>query len=288
MENNNSNSQISSDQAPASIHFGHLGLIMFAALVLLGITWMKNPALFSFKKNQSAVLTDANVPRYYPYTPPPEDQQPQVLGASTEPQGPSIIQDDGTVVPVDMSQVLGASTQGVQLSLDGVKVNAVAESAEAVKKYFSQAQAIEAGSVGDANFAGALSSGNQDQINQQAQKVIAVRDALQKISVPQGLVKLQKLKIIQYNSAIALLQNFTLADNNPEQTNLDLQQFIKSLQDQDSENIAVAQKYGALDPYSNLYSNTPGSVTVAANQATLGSDYSSTITNNSGLGNVGP
>ena len=77
---------------------------------------MQKPELFSFGKNKNQVA-DSNVPKYYPYTPSADDQpKPEVLGASTN-QGPQIIADDGTVVPIDAGQVLGVSTQGVELSL---------------------------------------------------------------------------------------------------------------------------------------------------------------------------
>ncbi len=185
-----------------------------------------------------------------------------------------------------MGQVLAASTQGVQLSLSDVKVNAVAESSAAIKKYFSGAQAIESGAVGDTNFASALTSGDQSQINQQAQKLITVRDGLLKLPTPQGLVKLQQLKIIQYNSAIALLQNFTQVDQNPEVVNEDLQQFIKSQQDLDAENIIAAQRYPAEDPDSVLYLN-PDGAPAATLPAAGSADNPQTTLNNFGNGNAG-
>jgi hypothetical protein len=239
-----------------SIHFGHFGIVMLAAILLLGISWMKNPALFVL--HPVSQTADADAPHYVAYVTPPEDlPQPAVLGASTN-EGPSIIQDDGTVVPVDMGQVLAASTQGVQLSLNDIKVNAVPESSAAVQKYFSDAKQIESGFAGDANFGAALTSGNQEQINQYAQKLTTVRDALQKLAVPPGLVKLQQLKIVQYNSSIGLLQNFTQGDTNPDLVNEDMQQFLKSQQDLDAENAAVAQKYPALDPDAALYVSPDG------------------------------
>jgi len=269
-----------SNQAPAqaeALHFGHLGVIALVAVLLLGATWLEQPQLFQFKKANTD-LSDANVPHYYPYVAPPEDQPlPEVLGASTD-EGPQIINDDGSVQPVDMGEVLAASTQGVQLSPDSIKVNTESDSAGNIQKYFDQSQSIESGFAGDAAFAAAINSGDQDQINAQATKLIAVRDALQKILVPLSLVKLQQLQIIQYNSAIALMQNFTQGNQQPDQVNSDFEQFMKSEQDLDTENAAVSQEYPTEFPLAALYVSSDGSLLPQATDTpsdfTLSSDSS--------------
>jgi hypothetical protein len=171
---------------------------------------------------------------------------PLVAGANTN-DGPSVINEDGTVSQVDMGEVLGASTEGVVLSLDEVKVNTIADSSEAIKNYFVQANSIEAGVVDSGEFETALSSNNQKLIDAQAQKLNAVKDALQKLSVPQSLVRLQKLKIIQYSASVGVLQNFTQADTNPELVGKYLQEFLKSQQDLDAENSLVAEKFNLTD-----------------------------------------
>ncbi len=248
-------SQNLSLSAKAPIHWGHFGVIMMTAVLLLGLSWFEKPQLFDFHKSQD-VADNSDVPRYYPYVAPSQDQvQPQVLGASTD-QGPEIIGDDGTVQPVDLGEVLGASTQGVVLSTADVKVNTIPDSAMAITNYFIQAEKIELDPVDDAAFEAALSSNDQNQLNQQAQKLTAVVNALQKLSVPRSLVNLQQLKIVQYNSAIALLQNFTQADQNPTLVDQYLEQFIKSQQDLDTENANIAQKFGSLDPQAALYSQS--------------------------------
>jgi hypothetical protein len=257
----NSQNEIPSSEISSHIHWGHFGTIMAALVLLLGVTWLSKPQLFDFKKAQQ--VSDASVPRYYAYVPAPEDQpQPEVLGASTD-QGPEIINDDGTVQPVDMGQVLGASTADVQLSLNNIQVNTVPDSTASIQKYFSDSQNIENGPIDNGAFETALSSNDQDKINQQAQTLIAVRDTLQKLPTPQSLTQLQKLTIIQYNSAIELLQNFTDADNNPQLVGQYLEQFLKSQQDLDTENVAMAQKFGAEDPESDLYLNPDGSSAIA-------------------------
>lgn len=252
-----------SAEAAPQIQWGHFGTIILVAFLLLGMSWFKNPALFTFHKTQNSVAA-SDVAHYYAYVPSAEDlPQPAVLGAATT-DGPQIIGDDGTVHSVDLGQVLGASTQDVVLSLDSIKVNAVPDSQQAIQKYFSDAQTIENGSISNTDFAAALNSGDQTQINQQAQKITVTRDALLKLLVPQSLVKLQKLKIIQYNSTIAMLQNFTQADQNPDLVNSSMQEFLKSQQDLDTENIAVAQKYPNDDPLASSYLNPDGSAAATA------------------------
>jgi hypothetical protein len=256
---------------------------MSVALLLFGISWMKNPNLFAVFKssNNNAAAASSDAAKYYAYVTPAEDMQPMVLGASTQPQGPMIINDDGSVQPVDMGQVLGASTQDVQLSLDDIKVNAVADSSAAIKKYFADAQTAENGAIDQVSFAAALNSADQSQLDAQAQKLILINNALQKVSVPQSLVKLEKLKIVQYNSEISLLQNFTKADQNTEQTTQALQQFMKSQDDIDAENAALAQKFPNDDPYAEIYAGSP-----ASNQstATEPGDQSNQTINTTSLG----
>jgi hypothetical protein len=70
-----------------------------------------------------------------------------------------------------------------------------------------------------------------------------VRDGLQKLLVPEGLVKWDQLNIIQYNAAIGLLQNFTQANNNPELVSQYLGQFLKSQQDLQTEGQTIAARY---------------------------------------------
>lgn len=230
---------------PNAIHWGHFGVVLGAMLLLLGATYMQKPKLFSFNKSSVAINSE-DVPKYYAYVQPAEDTVPLVAGANTN-QGPSIMNEDGTVSSVDMGEVLGASTKDVVLSFDDVKVNAVGDSSAAIEKYFVDSQSIETVPVDSTEFETALSSNNQELINQQAQKLIAVRDALQRLLVPVGLVKLQKLKIVQYNATISLLQNFTQSDSNPQLVTDSLGQFLKSQQDLDDETNVVSKKYN-LDP----------------------------------------
>ncbi|MBI5530268.1 MAG: hypothetical protein HY918_02085 [Candidatus Doudnabacteria bacterium] len=243
MENINSNYQ---EAIPnQGLTLGHLGIVFATILLLLGISWMKNPALFAFHKNQQP-QNFADVPRYYAYVSPAEDAQPLVAGANTNDVA-SLINEDGSVSPVDMGQVLGASTEDVVLSLDDVKVKTFKDSPEAIQKYFADTQSIENGPIDGTEFEAALSSGNQSRIDSQVKTMEAIKNNLQSLSVPESLAKLHKLKIIQFASAIGVLQNFTKADESPELVGKYLQEFLKSQQDLDTESAAVQQKYNLTD-----------------------------------------
>src|SRR5438105_11502470 len=134
-------SNIQTAQMPAPIHWGHFGAVLGVMVLLLGFSWMQKPDLFAFHKN-AVLVDDANTPHYYAYQAPPA--QPLVAGASTD-QVPSVINEDGTVSPVDMGRVLGASTQDVQLSLSDVKVKTVPDSSQAINKYLGDFQSLENG-----------------------------------------------------------------------------------------------------------------------------------------------
>jgi hypothetical protein len=227
-------------------NFGNLAAICLVAVFLLAVSWIKNPSIFSFHKTDAHVSQgdQQDVPHYYAYVAPSEDQQPLVAGANTDPQGPSIINEDGTVTPIaNMGQVLGASTENVKLSLDTIAVKEIPDSDDAIKKYFSDSQSIESGYINNTDFQSALSSGDQLQINQQSKKLSAIQENLRKIQVPSSLVRLQKLKIIQYAAAVGLLNNFTQADKNPELVGQFLDQFLKSQQDMDTEMSFAEKKF---------------------------------------------
>lgn len=241
------NTSVIQYEEDGQFHTGHLKAVLMVAVLLLGISWMKNPQLFSVFKNQKApsVAATADMPRYYAYVTPSEYTQPMVAGASTQAQGPMIINEDGSVSSVsDVGQVLGASTENIQLSLDQIQVKEIPDSDAAIKQYFTDAQNIESDYINNADFETALSSGNQKLIDSQAQKLTDIQNNLQKLSVPASLVKLQKLKIAQYQAGVGLLNNFTKADDNPELVGNYLSEFLKSQQDMDAENQAIEQKFG--------------------------------------------
>lgn len=235
--------QYSIDQKPAQLHFGHLGLIAMTGILLLGVSYMKNPAMFS--SHPATLAVDPSlVPHYYAYVTPAEDRQPLVAGASTAGPGVSIINEDGSVTPVDTGSVLGASTQDVVVPMDNIPVNQVPDSDASIKQYFSDATNVEASFINNADFQTALTSGDQKQIDAQAVNFTTIVANLEKLPVPASLVKLQKLKIAQYQAGIGLLHNFTQADNNPTLVGQYLDQFLKAQDDMDNETLAAEQKFG--------------------------------------------
>ena len=230
------------------VHLGHFFTVMSVAVLLLGISWMKDPGLFRTKKSLPIAANEQDVPHYYAYVTPSEDLPgPQVAGANTQGQGPSIINEDGSVTRIDLGQVLGASTENTLLPLDKIFVKEVPDSEPAIRQYFTAAQNIESGFINNANFESALSSGNQEQINKQAEIISKIKDNLLNLSVPSSLVKLHKLKIAQYQASVGLLNNFTQADSKPELVGQYLEQFLKSQQDLDTEQSVVNQKYNLPD-----------------------------------------
>ncbi len=228
-----------------AVSYGNLAVVFFALVLLLGLTWLKQPQLFSLK--HTAVLNNADVPKYYAYVQPAEDAIPLVAGANTN-DGPSVINEDGTVSNVDMGQVLGVSTQDVNLSLDSLKVSTIPDSQGSVEEYFKKINNVESGPVDNSDFETALSSGNQSLIDAQAEKLFAIQSTLQKMVVPKGMENLHKLKIINYEAAVAILKNFTMADQNPELVGGSLQRFLKSQQDLDRELTRVVKQY-KINPY---------------------------------------
>ncbi len=226
------------------IHFGHFSLILVTFILLAGFTYMQKPGMFKFSQNQN-ILSKQEVPKYYAYVP-ENIPAPLVAGANTS-DGPIIINEDGTLSPVDLGQVLGASTQQVQLSLDEIKVKIISDSNENIYKYLDELKVVMNGPIDNAEFETALTSSNQVLINAQADKLVLIKNQISALPVPQSLTRLAKLTIIQYESAIGVLRNFTQADENPELVGQYLQAFLKSQQDLDSENNLVADKYNLSD-----------------------------------------
>lgn len=230
------------------IHFGHFGLILSVAVLLIGVSWMKHPDLFDvFKSKSSSSSIAANLPRYYAYEPPAELNQPLVAGASTQDQGPQIINEDGSLSPaVEAGDVLGMSTENVVLNLDAIKVQTQSDSPEDIKAYVASVQEAEAGYLDSAQFEAALSSGDQRQIDQQAQAVQSIADKLTALPVSTSLVRLHKLKILQYNAALQILKNFTQADENPELINQNLDMFLKAEQSIQDEVSTLSKTLGSV------------------------------------------
>ena len=240
----------STDQIQEPIHWGHFRAIFLVAILLLGFAWLKNPQLFSslsFHKKQSTADAQ-NVPHYYPYVADAADQQPQVLGASTQPQGPMIINEDGSVTPAgDSGSVLGASTDPAMLQeLNNIPViSEIADSNQSIQKYLSDSSAIEVNYVNDTDFVQALSSNNPATVAAQIPKIQNIITELESLKVPHSAVTLQKNKILQYQSAIVMLQNFNNPAGDTATMNQAFQDFIQS---QDTINSETGNLTAALAP----------------------------------------
>lgn len=236
-ETNTNTSDIRSVVTPSQI-----ALIVVAVIALLGMTWLKRPELFSFAATKTAADSELNLPRYYAYEPSAEDAIPMVAGASTEAAGPSIINEDGSITPaVELGDVLGANIS-VALPLEQVRVTEVSDTQDAIAEYVRKSQDVEANHINSADFSNALASANQSLIDEQAAKMYTIKNSLQKLAVPTSLVRLHKLKIVQYDAAAEVLKNFTMADSNPEYVMQNLNVFLKSQQDLEAEAQALSQK----------------------------------------------
>lgn len=232
---------------PAVVHWGHFALIVSAAVVLLGVTWLKNPQGFFPKSQPVAVRTD--LPRYYAYV---DDAAvpdgPRVAGASTiNPDLPSVLNEDGSVSPtVSVGDVLGVSTNDLQSMAAQLNVTVIPDSDAAIKDYMAWTQAHELDAIDSYGLENALSSADQAQLDVQAEKFQKIKDDLLARAVPQSLVKLHKLKILQYQAGINLFKSFTKADDNPEQLQMDLGIFTQTQQEMENEAAVIEQKYSAL------------------------------------------
>lgn len=215
-----------------NFHFGHLSLVLSVTVLLLGISWMKNPDLFAVFKSESNSSLASNLPRYYAYQPPAELSQPLIAGASTEPVGPMVINEDGTISSaVEVGDVLGVDTVSINLNLEAIPVKEVSDSDENFKTYISAMNEIEGGYLDSSKFESALASAEQAQIDQQAEVIQNIVGKINNSAVPKSFAQLHKLKILQYYSAIEILKHFTTADENPELINKNLTVFLQTEQE---------------------------------------------------------
>lgn len=231
----------------APVHWGHFALIVSAAVMLLGVTWLKNPQGFFPKSQPVAERTD--LPRYYAYV---EDSAlpdgPRVAGANTiNPDLPSVLNEDGSVSPtISVGDVLGVSTDDLTAMAVQLKVMVIPDSDAAIKDYMAWTQAHELDAIDSYGLENALSSTDQTQLNAQAEKFQKIKDELLSKAVPQSLVKLHKLKILQYQAGINLFKSFTRADDNPEQLQRDLGIFTQAQQEMENEAVVIGQKYASI------------------------------------------
>lgn len=241
MENQNYNQEITIEH----FHFGHLSAVFGVAILLLGISWLKQPLLFKniFSKQNLQSAKEKKLPKYYAYAPPAEINAPMVAGAQTI-NGPAILNEDGTFSPaLSAGEVLGVSTKEAELDANKIFVKEIPDNESAIKKYVTDVQNLEIGYIDNAEFESALSSRNEEKLKLQAEKFLKLKEKLLEQLVPSSLVSLHKYKIMQYSAAIELLNNFTQADTNPELLSKSLGLFLQAQQQQEVEAASLSLKY---------------------------------------------
>jgi hypothetical protein len=224
-------------QSELGFHGGHVALVAFVAVALAGFTFIKNPELFRLRSN-SATATEAQknqAPKYYAYEAPP---LPAVLGETTEPTGPSIINEDGTISSLsDMSlgEVLGVSTQDVVDQTSSLKIATVPTTRESVDKYYHYIVQQEGYHLGNSELETALSGNDPVQINIASTKIGQLIVKLEHMYAPTDAVKFHKLKVARYYAAQRLLENYSHLDQNPEMVTQQLGVFFQAMQEENQE-----------------------------------------------------
>lgn len=212
-----------------SLHFGHLGLIVVVMLFLVGISWMKNPKLFDFifQDQDPKQVSSIERPSYYTYA--QENPPPLVAGTNTNYNGPSIINEDGSITPAldlnDMGEILGVTSEDIDVS--NINVNTVVDSKENFELYINQTENIESSYINNSEFEVAISSGRADLIKQQESKLQSILEGLKDLQIPNSFATLHKLKLLQYEASIKILQNFLEETANPQILTKALGEFLQ-------------------------------------------------------------
>ncbi len=211
---------------------GHFGLIAIALIVLGGLSIAQGHNVFSkFSKSD----TKEGSGLYYAYV---SEPVPNVLGDDTIPDGPSVINEDGTVSSLnDFGDVLGSNSDSPDIDVEAIAVN-ISSDKWTVKDYLDATFLAES-AIKPGEFETALVSNDAAQTAAQIQLLRSVQIKLQQMSVPDFAVKLHKLKIAQYMTAVDLLNNYYQADSNPEYVSEKLNQFIdmQKLQETETQNL---------------------------------------------------
>ncbi len=217
---------------------GHITAIGIAVLVVGGVLTLQNwnsvKAMFEKEDVETAQQEGSGL--YYAYEAP---TVPTVLGADTEPDGPGVINEDGSITSLSsLGSVLGASSDVAEINVDTIKVNSYSGNEQNLKEYIDESFLIES-KILPGDFETALVSNDESQVNAQVSLLEQVQDSLYYMKVPEAAVKLHRLKIAQYSSAIDLLKNYYQADSNPEFVSAKLSQFMdmQRLQETETQNI---------------------------------------------------
>jgi hypothetical protein len=209
-----------------SISRHQLALIAVIFLVLGIITWFRSSEriiqnltqIFSKQENKVHVSIKDR-PEYKKYFEPKQD----VLGVTTdieEKPGTMIIGEDGKMhsVEEDIGKVLGASTETIDTNLQNIQVKlAYTNTIEDVKKYLNTTLKLEGEVLDGAALETALSTNDQNTINQLVSRVEALEARLQDMWIPESVTKLHKLKILEFRSVARLLKSYPNLEANPYQ-----------------------------------------------------------------------
>lgn len=235
-----------------SISRHQLALIAVIFLVLGIITWFRSSEriiqsltqIFSKQENKVHVSIKDR-PEYKKYFEPKQG----VLGVTTdieEKPGTMIIGEDGKMhsVEEDIGKVLGASTETIDTNLQNIQVKlAYTNTIEDVKKYLNTTLKLEGEVLDGAALETALSTNDQNTINQLVSRVDALEARLQDMWIPESVTKLHKLKILEFRSVARLLKSYPNLEVNPEQVADDFSIFIKVQGDQEQERQKVLNAF---------------------------------------------
>jgi hypothetical protein len=237
-------------QSELGFHAGHIALVGFVAVALVGLTFMKDPQLFQLHSRAAQAQAQSNAPKYYAYVDPP---QPAVLGASTVPPGPSIIAADGSIVPLnDPGQVLGVSTEDVNNSVAALKIATVPSTQDSIQKYYAYVVGLEGQFLGNSELESALAddgTGKNDpaKIKTAINQINLLTNKLEHSYVPADALQYHKLKIARYYAARTLLQNYSGLAQNPDLVMKQMGIFLQAQQQEDQEWQSVSAKYHIAD-----------------------------------------
>ncbi len=213
----------------------HISALVFAVLVIGGLLTVQNwKTVKGMFENNSATAQEQGEGSglYYAYVPP---TIPSVLGADTIPDGPGVINEDGSVSSISsLGEVLGSSSDLPEINIDAIQVKTFPGSEENLRAYLDETFLIEA-KILPGDFETALVSKDPNQTQAQINILNQVQASLGSMQVPTTAEKLHKLKIAQYGTAIDLLKNFYQADSNPEYVAGKLTQFMDIQKQQDTE-----------------------------------------------------
>ncbi len=184
-----------------SLHLGHLGLILFCALLLTGITFMKGGFKLSFNKN-----TDTQITKYTL-----EQARQEVAG-----ENGSVVNGDDTLsqlalIDPDLGQgsVLGASTEDLGMfppaeeiftseTLSVIKVKLLPDTnIESVKRYAQDIISVES-QGGVLELISSINSSDPRILQSAPEKAAQIVAMLAQVKVPGELEEYHKLKMIYY------------------------------------------------------------------------------------------